>query len=378
MVRKLKLSVRLFLFRLVNWVSRRFFASRLSFSHVEAFLFNNSFRKFINFLHAHYEKYLGKTEVKSFPYLFVFEVTNVCNLKCPFCLTGKGISGGRDVRHMSFDEAKKIIDQVGEYIYMMQLYTWGEPLLNKDIYRIIEYAKSKNIFVMISTNATMLNKVNSEKLVNSGIDYVMVAVDGGSNETYEKYRVGGNYEKVLENVKNLVNARRTLSKVHPFVEWQFIVFRHNEHEVKQVEAMCYEMGVNKFTPLPAYVEDESWLPVGDEYKVEVFNPERLMNCDRPWTHLNVRADDGVAPCCYEFKKEDDFGTLVDDAFRPIWNNHHFRTSRKLIVQKRKGLEVDKEDIICYECLTSGIRPSFIDSPVESSDTGLKIAIKNVG
>ena len=371
----LKRYSRILLFRLVNWISRKFFSSRLSFSHIEAFLFNNSLRKFSNFLYAHYEKFIGRVDVKSYPYLFVFEVTNVCNLKCPFCLTGKGISGGRDVRHMGFEEAKAIIDEVGDYIYLMQLYTWGEPLLNKDIYRIIEYAKSKNIFVMISTNATMLNRKNAEKLINSGIDYVMVAVDGGSKETYEKYRIGGKYDKVLDNIKGLVQAKTELNKDLPFIEWQFIVFRHNEHEVRDVEANCYSMGINKFTPLPAYVEDENWLPKSQEYRVEVYNPERLKNCDRPWTHLNVRADSGVASCCYEFSKKDDFGQFGGtDNFRVIWNNKHFKLSRKLIVKKRKGQEIENSDIICYECLTSGIRPSYIETPTDTQQKNASIPV----
>lgn len=374
----LNLALKAVSFRLVNWISRKFFASRLSFSHVEAFIFNNSFKKFSNLVMAHYERWLGREVVSSFPYLFVFEVTNVCNLKCPFCLTGKGISGGRSVRHMGFDEAKEIIDQVGDYIYLMQLYTWGEPLLNRDIHKIVKYAKEKNIYVMLSTNATMLNEVNCRRLVESGIDYVMVAVDGFSDETYKKYRVGGDYYKVIKNVETLLDVKREMASTTPFVEWQFIVFKHNEHEVKAAERRAYEMGVNKFTPLPAYVEDESWLPVGSEYKVELFNPERLMNCDRPWTHLNVRADGGVASCCYEFEKKDDFGNLAENNFRQIWNNSKFTLSRKLIYQKRKGLEMKKTDLICYGCLSGGVRPSYIESPTDTQAKSALIDVKNIG
>ncbi|MBV1880032.1 MAG: radical SAM protein [Pseudomonadales bacterium] len=357
--------LRKLIFRSVNWISRKFFASRLSYSHIEAFIFCNSFKKLLNFLLVHYEKARGIEILKSYPYLFVFEVTNVCNLKCPFCLTGKGISGDRAVRHVTFEEAKKIIDEVGDYIYLLQLYTWGEPLLNKDIYKIIEYAKSKRIFVMISTNATVMNEKNNQKLIDSGIDYVMVAIDGGSQETYPQYRVGGNYNQVFENLSNLLEMKKKSGNTRPFVEWQFIVFRHNEHEVEETEKIAYEIGINKFTPLPAYVEDKDWLPQGDKYKVEAFNPERLMDCDRPWTHLNYRADGGIASCCYEFYKKDDFGEAIHTPFSEIWNNEFFRESRKLIVQKRRGKTLDKSDLICYDCLESGLRPSFIESPTET-------------
>lgn len=359
MNRFFSLQFRKLCFRLINWTSRTFFASRLSYSHIEAFLFNNSWKKFSNFIQAHYEMWRGAGELKSSPYLFVFEVTNVCNLKCPFCLTGKGVSGGRAVRHVSFDEARKIIDQVGDYIYLVQLYTWGEPLLNKDIWRIIEYAKSKNIYVMLSTNATLMHTANNKRLLDSGIDYLMVAIDGASKETYEKYRIGSNFDLVYANVKELISMKKSIQSSTPFLEWQFIVFKHNEHEVEKMEREAYELGINKFTPLPAYVEDVSWLPANDKYKVKAFNPERIQNCDRPWTHLNVRADGGVASCCYEFFKRDDFGDLIAMDFKAIWNNDFFQTSRKLIYQKRRKLPLDRNNIICHECLRTGTRPSFI-------------------
>ncbi len=365
---------RTLVFRGINWISRTFFASRLSYSHIEAFIFCNSFKKFANFLRVHYEKSRGVEAPKSYPYLFVFEVTNICNLKCPFCLTGKGISGDREVRHVTFEEAKKIIDEVGDYIYLLQLYTWGEPLLNKDIYKIIEYSKTKNIYVMISTNATVMNEKNNQRLLDSGIDYVMVAIDGLSKETYSQYRVGGDYDKVFRNVSNLLQLKKQTKSSRPFVEWQFIVFRHNEHEVDAAEKAAYEIGIDKFTPLPAYVEDEAWLPEGDKYKVETFNPERLKNCDRPWTHLNFRADGGIASCCYEFYKKDDFGEGIHTPFAEVWNNKFFRESRKLIVQKRKGQPLDDSKLICKDCLESGLRPSFIETPTETQNAQIKIPV----
>lgn len=351
------------LFRLVNWISRTFFASRLSYAHLQAFLFNNSLKKFSNLLRVRWEIFRGITAVTSRPYIFILEVTNVCNLKCPFCLTGKGISGGREVRHMGFDEAREVIDAVADYIYLLQLYTWGEPLLNKDLVKIIEYAKSRNIYVMLSTNATAMTPAYNTRLIESGLDYITVAVDGGSEESYGQYRIGGSYEKVIANICDLLEQRKKLKARHPFVEWQFIVFRHNEHEVEATEAMAYRIGVDKFTPLPAYVEDDSWLPQGKKYrKTSLYNPERLKNCQRPWSHLNVRADGGVAPCCYEFFKKDDFGTLGTDRFADIWNNPLFQESRKLIHQygSSKGKQLDDSSLICHGCLKSGIRPSYIE------------------
>jgi len=354
-------------FHFINWVSRTFFASRLSFSHIQAFIFNNSLKKVSNLVHVHWDAWRGKAITNSKPYILILEVTNVCNLRCPFCLTGKGISGGRDVRHMTFDEAKQVIDELADNVYLLQMYTWGEPLLNKDTIKIISYAKTKNMYIMLSTNATSMTARTNKKLLDSGVDYITVAIDGGSDETYEKYRVGGNYTKVLENVKDLLGQKKLNRIDHPFVEWQFIVFRHNEHEVDATETMAYEIGINKFTPLPAYTEDKSWIPEGKQYKQELFNPERLKDCERPWTHYNVRADGGVASCCYEFAKKDDFGDIHKSKFREIWNNDFFQTSRRLITQKRKNKPLEESNIICHDCIKTGIRPSYVevdDVPVD--------------
>lgn len=358
-------------FRFVNWISRKFFSSRLSYSHIEAFIFNNSFKKLKNLMLCHWEIYRGVSKVRSFPYLMILEVTNICNLKCPFCLTGKGVSGGRDKRHMTYEEAILLIDSVADYVFMLQLYTWGEPLLNKDIVKIVEYAKRKNLYVMLSTNATALNEVNVQRMISSGIDYVTLAVDGITQETYEQYRVGGNYQKILDNVAQMLAIKKSLNSKKPFVEWQFIVFRHNEHEVDTAESLAYSLGVNKFTPLPAYTEDKAWIPVGEKYKTELLNPERLRHCERPWTHVNVRADLGIAPCCYEFFKKDDFGDAKMQSFSEIWNNSLFQASRRMIHQKHMGKELEAGAIICRDCIISGVRPSYINV---KADVGVENAI----
>jgi MoaA/NifB/PqqE/SkfB family radical SAM enzyme len=260
---------------------------------------------------------------------------------------------------MSFETAKLIIDQVADTIYLLQLYTWGEPLLNKNTLDIIEYAKSKNVYVMLSTNATAMTPEYNKRLIESGIDYITVSIDGGSSETYKKYRIGGDYNKVLSNIKDLLHQRKSIGKKSPFIEWQFVVFRHNEHEVNSTEKMTYKMGIDKFTPLPAYTEDESWLATDERFRPQLLNPERLKNCARPWTHLNIRADGGVAPCCYEYFKKDDFASMDEAPFSEIWNNRMFQQSRRIIGQGRRGNPLDESDIICYECVKSGVRPSYI-------------------
>ncbi|CAK0775959.1 Radical SAM core domain-containing protein [Gammaproteobacteria bacterium] len=361
------IALRKLLFRGVNWVSRHFFASRLSYAHIQAFLFNNSLFKLKNLLHVHWDIHRGREVTRTKPYILILETTNLCNLHCPFCLTGKGVSGGRETRHMGYDEAVRIIDDVADSVYLLQLYTWGEPLLNKDTLRVVEYAKQKNLYIMLSTNATAMTPAYNRRLIEAGIDYVTVAVDGLTQETYGRYRRGGNYEKVMANVRDLLSQRQSLKAQSPFVEWQFIVFRHNEHEVEEAEGMAYAIGIDKFTPLPAYVEDEVWSPQGAKYRTEIYNPERIMDCERPWSHLNIRADGGVASCCYEFFKKDDFGDLRTHRFAEVWNNELFQTSRRLIAQRRRGPTLEASPIICHDCLKNGVRPSYFDLAVAAPE-----------
>lgn len=155
-----------------------------------------------------------------------------------------------------------------------------------------------------------------------------------------------------------------------------LFFRHNEHEVNMTEKQAYEIGINKFTPLPAYVEDETWAATDEEYKTDFANPERLKNCDRPWSHLNIRADGGVASCCYTFFKKDDFGDLNHNSFDEVWNNDHFQVSRRLIAQQKQGKELEESGLLCRDCISTGVRPSFIETPVDTQKQQETMARKN--
>ena len=119
------------------------------------------------------------------------------------------------------------------------------------------------------------------------------------------------------------------------------------------------------------------MPVGDRYRTLLYNPERLKNCDRPWSHLNIRADGGVASCCYEFFKKDDFGDINQATFSQIWNNDFFQESRKLIGQFSRKEKMDDSDIICHGCLESGVRPSYIETPTDTQRLQQEIPISQL-
>ena len=102
----------------------------------------------------------------------VIDPSNICNLHCPLCPTGQGRSD-RSKGKMSFVNFRRIIDELGAYLYRVDLHNWGEPLLNDEIYRMISYARAHNIEVRVSSNLNVIDWVKAEKLVKSGLDVLI-------------------------------------------------------------------------------------------------------------------------------------------------------------------------------------------------------------
>ena len=345
---------------LTKWaigVARLLLSDRVSVPHLMAFLRYNSPLKAANLVRVMLEMKLGRVEVKGKPFIMFLEVNNICNLHCPFCLTGKDTTLDRPKRNMSLEEMKQSIEAVADYLYFIQLYNWGEPLLNKDLFEFIRYAHQRRIFTMVSSNMNFARPGLAEQTVDSGLDYFISAIDGFSPESYVKYRRGGDFEKAIRNMEDVLTKRKQQGVDHPFVEWQYVVFRHNQHELEAARTFAERIGVDYFHPIPGYIEDSEWITGLPEFQAELGLPASVAGCMRPWTHLNIRADGGIAACCYEFFKKDDFGNIFETPFGQLWNNDMFITARKVLSQ---GLDKAPETpkTICHGCVASGIRPSF--------------------
>lgn len=338
-------------------LARLVMGERISLPHLMAFTSYNSALKIANLIHVMWEMKLGRIILKSKPFIAFIEVNNICNLHCPFCLTGKGKTVDRPKRNMSISEMKRAIDGVADYLYFIQLYNWGEPLLNKDLFAFINYAHRRRIFTMVSSNMNFIGSSVAEQVVTSGLDYFIAAIDGFSASSYAKYRRGGDFHKALNCLKEVLEIRKGMNKSRPFVEWQYVVFKHNQNEIDAARTFADRIGVDYFHPIPGYIEDPAWITTLPQYRADLGRPESVARCARPWTHFNVRADGGVAACCYEFFKKDDFGNIFQTAFNHVWNNQMFVTAREVL---SKGLHraPKRPSTICHRCVTNGIRPSF--------------------
>ena len=197
-----------------------------------SFIFNKhvTLKKLINLgLIFIQHQFIKNSKVKGYPVRLVIEPTNICNLSCPLCPAGLD-NKAHERGMMKLEEFKKIIDEVGDYLYEIDLYNFGESLLNPEVYDMIKYASDHNIKTNLSTN---LNVVNVEKLVNSGLSKLIVSADGASHQTYKQYRVYGNYNRVMKNMEAVIAKKEELRKKYPKIVWQFIVMKHNEHEIQK-------------------------------------------------------------------------------------------------------------------------------------------------
>ncbi|MQG71495.1 MAG: radical SAM protein, partial [SAR202 cluster bacterium] len=281
-----------------------------------------------------------------------------CQLKCPLCHTGKGTIH-RDQGVMDFDLFTKVVDQIKHSCLWLTLYSWGEPLLNQRIHEYIEYAHKQKIATIISSNLNKpLTPLMAEQVIRSGLDVMIVSLDGITQDVYEVYRVNGHLDRVLENLRLLDQKKRELGSKKPYIEWQFIVMRQNEHQLDEAKVLAGELGVDslvfKKVDFPHGEDDlaeaERWLPrQHPEYLREdpFYKPyqEDGQVCWRLWRSAVVNWDGGFAPCCYLTDKTQDFGDLNDASVKKVWNNSKYTTARGLF----KNDVVPEEWVGCLDC-----------------------------
>jgi len=260
---------------------------------------------------------------------------------------------------MHFDTYTKTIDQIKDYCVWLSLYSWGEPFLNRRIHEFVAYAHDNNIATIMSTNLNKpLTPQMAEDIIKSGLDVMIVSLDGVTQEVYEKYRVGGRLDRVLDNVKLLVQKKRDLGCSTPRIEWQFIVMRQNEHQIEDAQKLASELGVDsvvlKNVDFPHGMDDlqeaQRWLPrehtefLRDDPFYKPYQ-EDGRRCWRLWRSAVVNWDGGLAPCCYLTDKSEDFGEVTVSPISKIWNNEHYTTARGLF----KDGYTPRKQVGCMSC-----------------------------
>ena len=307
-------------------------------------------RRVLNLYLARWESARGRTRLWSRPTKLTVEATNICNLECPACFTGAG-DLGRPRSHLSLDLYRQVLAELGPYLLEVEFYNWGEPLLAKHIFPMIEEASAAGAHTTVSTNFSFpFDAGRAERLVSSGLSVLGVSIDGARQETYEQYRRRGKLEKVLENCRTVRDAKRRLGSATPRLVWEFHVFSHNTEDIEEARALARELEMD-------IAVDKGWV-VGSEWDTEgkfrYYADPTPHRCPFLWTQAVINNDGGVAPCCGTFFHEDDMGALPAErgapgarSFREIWNNPKFRASRRFF-RSRTG-SPDEQQLACYEC-----------------------------
>ena len=296
----------------------------------------------------------GKTIVWGLPPVLTIEPANICNLRCPLCTTGSG-EMKRVKGNMTLDTFRSIMDKFGENIFFLLIYHQGEPYINPHFLDFVKLAKEKNIYVTTSTNGHYFSDESIEATIDSGLDSMIVSVDGVTQESYAKYRVKGKLDKVLEGTKRFMQIRKNKVSRTPNVALQFLVMKHNEHEIPQIRKLSEELGVDRLLikniEVHSTEEANEWLPENKAFRRYNFNGKELIvkgadkkSCTRPWLSTLVNWDGEVVPCCFDKNGNYPMGNIVkENSLKDIWKGRQFLDFRSRLLQDRQKID------ICSNC-----------------------------
>lgn len=300
----------------------------------------------------YFSVFFKKTIHKGEPWSLSLETGTSCNLSCLECPSGQK-QFTRPTGHMNIENFKKIIDKQKKYLIWLILYFQGEPFLNKSFFEMVSYAKANRIFTSTSTNGHFLSPANSEKTIKAGLDRIIISLDGLDQETYEKYRVGGDFKTVIQGIKNLQEAKVRLKSATPFIVVQFIVFKTNEHQLTQLDELKKELKVDKLEVKTAqvYSSDDKNQLIPDNTKLRRYKQNengeweikgKLPNkCKRMWRAAVVTWDGSVVPCCFDKDADYKMGNLLESSFSEIKSNEKYSNFRNQVFTERSQIDICK-------------------------------------
>lgn len=288
------------------------------------------------------------------PYSVSIEPTTACNLRCPECPSGLR-AFSRPTGVLEKDFYQKTIDELSNHLIYLILYFQGEPYLHPHFFDLVSYTSQKNIYTATSTNAHYLHEKNAQKTLDSGLDRLIISIDGTTQETYEQYRIGGNLEKVLRGTETLLNLRKKGNYQKPYTIFQFLVVKPNEHQIEEVKRLAKNLGVDKVAFKTAQIYDyengSRLMPSNSKYsryalqsngKYAIKNP-LLNQCWRMWQGCVITWDGKIVPCCFDKDATHQLGNLQEKTLREIWQSEAYQNFRQKLLISRK--EID----ICQNC-----------------------------
>ena len=307
-------------------------------------------------------KLTRKPIVWGMPISYSIEPTNHCNLKCPECPSGLGALT-RPLGLLKLDDFKKLVDEIKDTGFYIQLFFQGEPFINKSLPAMISYAQASNIYISVSTNGHFINQENVDAVLKSAPDKIIYSIDGLDEKSYQNYRVGGTFKQADYGLRALVNGKKKLNLNRPYVELQFIVMKQNEHQLDEVLAYGKDIGVDrvvfKTMQISSYENALKFLPTNEKYRRYTISngsfkiKGRLANhCFALWRTSVITWDGRVVPCCFDKDADFELGITNERSFRDIWKSDEYTKFRSNVLGDRSSVS------ICTNC-TEGLKINIL-------------------
>lgn len=307
-----------------------------------------------NYFSFHLSRITGNNKHRGMPVSISIEPTTACNLGCPECPSGlKKFS--RATGNLKKETNQKIIDDFAKKGVYVNFYFQGEPYIHPQFLDLVKYAYSKRLYTSTSTNAHFLTSELARKTVESGLDRLIISIDGTTQETYSQYRVHGDLQKVIEGTKNIMHWKKELKSSTPHVIFQMLVVAPNEHQIEEARQLADELGVNEIRYKTAQVYDyengNPLIPKNEKYSRYRKGPDgkyRIKNkldnqCWRMWQGCVFTWDGNVVPCCFDKDAQYKLGSIKDESLKSIWKSEAYSNFRSSILKSRNKID------ICRNC-----------------------------
>ncbi len=288
------------------------------------------------------------------PITISFEPTTACNLRCPECPSGLR-AFSRPTGNLREDFFRETIDQLHKDLLYLIFYFQGEPYINPKFLDMVQYAHERGIYTITSTNGHFLSEENARKTIESGLDRLIISVDGATQTTYQSYRKEGKLDVVLQGARNMVTWRKKLGSSTPHLIFQFLVVRPNEHEIPEIYRLAKEIGIDEVKLKTAQIYDyqhgNPLIPTIDRFSRYAQQPDgtyrlknKLLNhCWKLWHSCVITWDGVVVPCCFDKDALHRLGDLKKRSFREIWQGKTYQHFRTTLLKGRKNID------ICTNC-----------------------------
>jgi MoaA/NifB/PqqE/SkfB family radical SAM enzyme len=267
--------------------------------------------------------------------------STICQLNCPICCTGKGDLKNNIIGkgYLKFKLFKKIVDN-NPTIKNIELANRGESFLNPEINKIINYGfKNKvNLTLDTGTNLNLITDDTINILIKNKFKRLVISIDGTTNEVYKKYRINGSFEKVIKNINKINYYKKKYNSKYPKLIWQFIVFKHNIHQLKTAKIMAKNLNM-KFKIRLSY-QKEKWKGKNKKY---IRNKHGLLPCSQLFFSPQINWDGALLGCCNN--RFDNYGNVFKTSLKECLQSKKYKNLKKMILGRTKN----KKELFCNKC-----------------------------